>query len=162
MFKKYFEIQSRIHLCFIHIFYTPWFMFHGILKFPFYLSFHHIKFIFSKQATKFCEIFPLLLTLCNVVKSKGQISPSQNIWTLKKYPWRISFFHLRNFKNVPIYVHVSSCLFLYFLSKQDIKPGKQWHKDLKLLKMELAKQSHVLLALFSRYIQVSKTRLNLN
>ena len=32
------------------------------------------KFIYSEKATKFCEIFPLLLTVCNVVKSKGKIS----------------------------------------------------------------------------------------
>jgi hypothetical protein len=34
-----------------------------------------IKFIYSEKATKFCKIFfPLLLTLCTVVKSKGKIS----------------------------------------------------------------------------------------
>ena len=49
-----------------------------------------LKFIYSEKATKFFEIFPLLLTLCTVVKSKGKIS--QNfvafseyiIWTLTK------------------------------------------------------------------------------
>ena len=35
-----------------------------------------LKVIYSEKATKFCEIFPLLLTVCTVVKSKG---PSQNI-----------------------------------------------------------------------------------
>ena len=33
-----------------------------------------LKFIYSEKATKFCEIFSLLLTLCTVVKSKGKIS----------------------------------------------------------------------------------------
>ena len=33
-----------------------------------------IKFIYSVKATKFCEIFPLLLTVCTVVKSKRKIS----------------------------------------------------------------------------------------
>ena len=31
-----------------------------------------VKFIYSEKATKFCEIFPLLLTVCAVVKSKGE------------------------------------------------------------------------------------------
>ena len=33
-----------------------------------------LKFIYSEKDTKFCEIFPLLLTVCTVVKSKGKIS----------------------------------------------------------------------------------------
>ena len=33
-----------------------------------------VKFIYSEKATKFCEIFPLLLTVCTAVKSKGKIS----------------------------------------------------------------------------------------
>ena len=33
-----------------------------------------LKFIYSEKATNFCEIFPLLLTVCGVVKSKGKIS----------------------------------------------------------------------------------------
>ena len=33
-----------------------------------------VKFIYSEKATKFCEIFPLLLTVCTVVKSKGKVS----------------------------------------------------------------------------------------
>ena len=45
-----------------------------------------IKLIYSEKATTFCEIFPLILTVCTAVKSKGKISqilwPSQNIWTL--------------------------------------------------------------------------------
>ena len=30
-----------------------------------------LKFIYSEKATKFCEIFPLLLSVCTVDKSKG-------------------------------------------------------------------------------------------
>ena len=33
-----------------------------------------LKFIYSEKATKFCEIFTLLLTVCTVVKSKVKIS----------------------------------------------------------------------------------------
>ena len=33
----------------------------------------NIKFIYSEKATKFCEIFPLLLTAVHTVKSKGKI-----------------------------------------------------------------------------------------
>ena len=33
-----------------------------------------VKFIYSEKATKFCEIFPSILTVCTVVKSKGNIS----------------------------------------------------------------------------------------
>ena len=32
-----------------------------------------LKFIYSEKATKFCEIFTLLLTVCTVVKSKVKI-----------------------------------------------------------------------------------------
>ena len=42
-----------------------------------------IKFIYSEKATKFCEIFPLLLTVCTVVKSKGKIS--QNFVAFSEY-----------------------------------------------------------------------------
>ena len=33
-------------------------------------SYGLVNFIYSEKATKFCEIFPLLLTVCTVVKSK--------------------------------------------------------------------------------------------
>ena len=32
-----------------------------------------LKFIYTEKATKFCEIFPLLLTVCTEIKSKGTI-----------------------------------------------------------------------------------------
>ena len=42
-----------------------------------------LKFIYSEKATKVCEIFPLLLTVCTVVKSKGKIS--QNFVAFSEY-----------------------------------------------------------------------------
>jgi hypothetical protein len=42
-----------------------------------------LKFIYSEKATKFCEIFPLLLTAVLTVKSKGNIS--QNFETFSEY-----------------------------------------------------------------------------
>ena len=39
--------------------------------------------MYSERATKFCEIFPLLLTVCSVVKSKGKIS--QNFVVFSEY-----------------------------------------------------------------------------
>ena len=42
-----------------------------------------VKFIYSEKATKFCEIFPLLLTLSTVVNSKGKIS--QNFVAFSEY-----------------------------------------------------------------------------
>ena len=42
-----------------------------------------VKFIYSEKATKLCEIFPLLLTVCTVVKSKGKIS--QNFVAFSEY-----------------------------------------------------------------------------
>ena len=45
--------------------------------------FSKVKFIYSEKATKFCEICPLLLTVCTVVKSKGKIS--QNFVAFSEY-----------------------------------------------------------------------------
>ena len=42
-----------------------------------------LKFIYSEKATEFFEIFPLLLTVCTVFKSKGKIS--QNILAFSEY-----------------------------------------------------------------------------
>ena len=42
-----------------------------------------VKFIYSEKATKFCEIFTLLLTVCTVVKSKVKIS--QNFVAFSEY-----------------------------------------------------------------------------
>ena len=42
-----------------------------------------VKFIYSEKATKFCEIFPLLLTTVHTVKSKGKIS--QNFVAFSEY-----------------------------------------------------------------------------
>ena len=42
-----------------------------------------LKFLCSEKATKFFEIFPLLLTVCTEVKSKGKIS--QNFVAFSEY-----------------------------------------------------------------------------
>ena len=42
-----------------------------------------LKFIYSEKATKFCEIFPLLLTTVHTVKGKGKIS--QNFVAFSEY-----------------------------------------------------------------------------
>ena len=42
-----------------------------------------LKFIYSEKATKFCKIFPLLMTVCTVVKSKGKIL--QNFVAFSEY-----------------------------------------------------------------------------
>ena len=42
-----------------------------------------LKFIYSEKATKFCEIFPLLLTTVHTVESKGKIS--QNFVAFSEY-----------------------------------------------------------------------------
>ena len=63
-----------------------------IFKFSFnFCSFLFLLFYWKQKKNGkvqvFCEIFPLLLTVCTVVKSKGRFRkilwPSQNIWTLK-------------------------------------------------------------------------------
>ena len=38
------------------------------------LHLQYLKFIYSEKATKFFEIFSLLLTICTLVKNKGKIS----------------------------------------------------------------------------------------
>ena len=42
-----------------------------------------VKFMYSEKATQFCKIFPLLLTVCTVIKSKGNIS--QNFVAFSEY-----------------------------------------------------------------------------
>ena len=46
-----------------------------------------VKFIHSEKATKFCEIFPLLLTVCTVVERKGKIS--QNFVAFSEYTYEL-------------------------------------------------------------------------
>ena len=48
-----------------------------------HLCFFLLKFIYSEKATKFFEIFPLLLTTVHTVKSKGKIS--QNFVAFSEY-----------------------------------------------------------------------------
>ena len=58
----------------------------------------NIKFICSDKATKFCEIFLLLLTVCTVVKSKGKIS--QNFVAFSEY---MNFNISNPIKSLPLY-----------------------------------------------------------
>ena len=71
--------------------------------FSFELQFNSLlKFIYSEKATKFCEIFPLLLTTVHTVKSKGKISQEfmafseymnfKVLWTIHHVTkWKIDF-----------------------------------------------------------------------
>ena len=83
-----------------------------------------LKFIYSEKATEFCEIFPLLLTVCTVVKSKGKIS--QNFVTFSEYmnfncPKRSRYYCFQ----------YSTCNF-YFSHRQQIR--QIWrHKEAKSL-----------------------------
>ena len=62
-----------------------------------------LKFIYSEKATKFCEIFTLLLTVCTVVKSKVKISQNcvafSEYMNFKRVFKKISFQDFHNFKN---------------------------------------------------------------
>ena len=76
----------------LHAWFMPW----GDIVWKWYIGFIYklyifppfkysivLKFIYSEKATKFCEIFPLLLTVCTVVKIKGKIS--QNFVAFSEY-----------------------------------------------------------------------------
>ena len=69
---------------------------------------YHVKFIYSEKATKFCEIFTLLLTVCTVVKSKMKIS--------------------RNFVAFSEYMHFM--IIVYDESLPDKSKTFDWHKDI--------------------------------
>ena len=56
-----------------------------------------IKFLYSEKATKFWEIFPLLLTTVDTVKSKGKIS--QNFVAFSEYMNFIKEFEKKNLAN---------------------------------------------------------------
>ena len=66
-----------------------------------------IKFIYSEKATKFCEIFTLLLTVCIVVKSKVKIS--QNFVAFSEYmnftsnDCRITLFSSQDFPSCTLF-----------------------------------------------------------
>ena len=93
-----------------------------------------IKFIYSEKATKFCEISPLLLSVCTVDKSKGEIlqnfvafSEYTNFIRLYKYwakknrvQWQLFFFsHNRLYvtcstlRNIFILKYLVSSYFLW-------------------------------------------------
>ena len=70
--------------------------FTNYLKNMFLAFFDRVKFIYSEKATKFCEIFPLLLTTVHTVKSKRKIS--QNFVAFSKY---MNFKGIKLFKEIP-------------------------------------------------------------
>ena len=92
-------------------------------------SWKSLKFIYSEKATKFDEIFTLLLTVCTVVKSKVKIS--QNFVALSEY---MNFtYAIREIENVELlakntwwfglfsilyYIFFFFYLYFYFLSLQ--------------------------------------------
>ena len=61
-----------------------------------------LKFIYSEKATKFCEIFPLLLTTVHTVKSKGNIS--QNFVAFSEYIHFTKEVQLATSKDIIIYL----------------------------------------------------------
>ena len=63
-----------------------------------YSWFVHLKFIYSEKATKFCEIFTLLLTTEQTVKSKVKVS--RNF---------VSFSEYMNFSNSELPKHEEDC-----------------------------------------------------
>ena len=77
--------------------------------YSYYRSIHILKFIYSEKATKFCEIFTILLTSTtfdwhyNRTKVRWNffkiLWPSQNIWTLYKGDCKIRIF-LEGHKNL--------------------------------------------------------------
>ena len=60
-----------------------------------------LKLIYSEKATKFCEIFPLLLTVCTAVESKGKIS--ENFVAFSEYVnFKGGFFPEHNLMVYPV------------------------------------------------------------
>ena len=53
------------------------------LNYDIYINHYMIKFIYSEKATKFCEIFTLLL--CYVVLVKSKMKVSQNFVAFSEY-----------------------------------------------------------------------------
>ena len=61
-----------------------------------------VKFIYFEKATKFCEIFSLLLTVCTEVKNKGKISLNF-----------VAFSEYMNFREIlePFFILFAKCSF---------------------------------------------------
>ena len=70
-----------------------------------------VKFIYSEKATKFYEIFPLLLTVCTVVKSKAKIS--QNFVVFSEYMNFTSF-------EMGLLVEIGYCSCESFIQKEKV------------------------------------------
>ena len=79
-----------------------------------------VKFIYSEKATKFCEIFPMLLTVCNVVKRQGKIS--QSFEAFSEY----MNFMVRHQQSAYLR-QVLTCFVFFFLSFLSSARNKFWH-----------------------------------
>ena len=84
-----------------------------------------IKFIYSETASQFYKIFPLLLTVCTVVKSKWKIS--QNFAAFSEY---MNFNAINsNSKTLTpfVVIEIDSCFFVcVFSGSQVFDPRFQW------------------------------------
>ena len=67
-----------------------------------YVAQIYLKFIYSEKATKFCEIFPLHLTVCTVVKCKGKIS--QNFVAFSEYMSFTIFPHIDSVETILFWI----------------------------------------------------------
>ena len=71
-----------------------------------------LKFIYSEKATKFGEMFPLLLTAVHTVKSKGKISHNF-----------VAFSEYMNFKNMKKQMNMG----MFFLSDKILSNYIAWN-----------------------------------
>ena len=136
-----------------------------------------VKFIYSEKATKFCEIFPLLLTTVHTVKCKGKIL--QNFVAFSEYmkfkTGRLSIFQLSWCSNQSVNLVYTQIFGGFGTTRSDILSS--WHPSrvlvifIQILKRNNPKeraissqstaQSHIItvtLALESRARNCSKNR----
>ena len=109
-----------------------------------YLFTSFLKFIYSVKATKFYEIFPLLLTVWTVVKSKGKISQDvvafsacMNFMSFALLQWLFSFlfycWKCKKMQKLTIAVSKCNCKFTLraltgFSFPQDCNESLKWCK----------------------------------
>ena len=82
-----------------------------------------LKFVYSEKATKFCEIFSLLLTTVHTVKSKGKISQNSGVpgWIGGH---NLLFPVLASLKMIYIFQHYRTLKFHIMRMHQKDKPFK--------------------------------------
>ena len=103
--------------------------FDGIIWYPL------LKFIYSEKTTKFCKIFPLLSTVCTVVKSKEKIS--QNFVAFSEYMNfnnRLTFIALSHPECEISHVDIIILRFLEVRSWSYLKNEKIWKINRKVVK----------------------------